>query len=325
MPNLVHGQDPGGGLRPIQVDDNGNLQIDLVSGVSVSTSITGTMTVDQLSGSNWSQNVLQLGGTAIAVDSGVAGAGVMRVVHVTDVAASVRAIANSGVDIGDVDVLSIAAGDNNIGDMDVRQISGSVDSINVLQIAGTDVAVNSGIANAGTLRVVHVTDSALSAVATGDVASDGVDAGSPVKVGGQARTTNPTAVADADRVNFTADDLGRQVITPYQVRDLVVTAYVVTTTGIETALLAGAASTFHDLVHIIAANTSDAVVDVDIRFGTAGTIIGSLTIPADATSGFVPTVPIPMSEVAQAVTVDVGGSDVSNTTVNFTGLFIKNV
>ena len=72
--------------------------------------------------------------------------------------------ANSGVDIGDVDVLSLpalAAGTNNIGDVDVLTLPG---------VAGT-------------------------------VAHDGVDSGNPLKVGYKAiaHGTNPTAVAANDR------------------------------------------------------------------------------------------------------------------------------
>ncbi len=53
----------------------------------------------------------------------------------------------------------------------------------------------------------------------GDVAHDGVDSGNPTKVGGQARTTNPTAVADSDRSNFITDKLGKQVVVG-SIRDL---------------------------------------------------------------------------------------------------------
>lgn len=45
--------------------------------------------------------------------------------------------------------------------------------------------------------------------AQGDVASDGVDGGNPVKIGLQARTSDITAVANADRVNATGDTLGK--------------------------------------------------------------------------------------------------------------------
>src|SRR3990167_11537127 len=130
MPNLIHGQDPGGTLKPIQVDDNGNLSVDIVSGVSVSvtvgtvTSITDTITAQQLSGSSWSTVVNSFG-------------------------ASIEA----------------------------KQVSGSADS----------------------------------------VAAQGI-----------ARQTNPTAVADAAVVNLSADDLGRMVITPYQVKAFITTAYLAT-------------------------------------------------------------------------------------------------
>src|SRR5689334_19864379 len=54
---------------------------------------------------------------------------------------------------------------------------------------------------------------------TGNVAHDAADSGNPNKIGGQARTTNPAAVADADRVNFIADKLGKQVVVN-SIRDL---------------------------------------------------------------------------------------------------------
>ena len=240
MPNLIHGQDPGGALRPIQVDDNGNLSVDLVSGVTVSA------TVDTIT-------------------------------SITDV---VR----------------------------VQQVTGSADSINVTQLGGTAVAVNEGVDNDGTLRVVVAVDSTTS-----------------VQTKGFSRTTNPTAIADGSSVHASFDDLGRQVITPYQVRDLVRTANVTTTTGVETTLLAAVAGANLDLVQIVCANTSDAVVDIDFRAVTAGAVEFSLTVPADNTAGFVPAVPWPQVNTGNNWTMDVGGADVSNTSVLVSALFIQNI
>ena len=234
MPNLIHGQDPGGALRPIQVDDNGNLSVDIVSGVSVSTTITD--------------------GTLIQA----------------------------------------------------RQVSGSVDSINVLQIGGTAVAVNEGVDNDGTLRVVVAVDSTTS-----------------VQTKGFSRTTNPTAIADGSSVHASFDDLGRQVITPYQVRDLTNTAYLVLTTGTEATLLAAVAGVFLDCVQIVCANQSDAAVDVDFRSVLAGNVEFSITVPADATAGFVPSVPWPQGNTGNAWTADI--ADITGTTVNINAIFIRNV
>jgi hypothetical protein len=46
----------------------------------------------------------------------------------------------------------------------------------------------------------------------GNRAHDTADAGNPLKIGGKASTSRPTAVADADRVNAWLDSVGRQLI-----------------------------------------------------------------------------------------------------------------
>jgi hypothetical protein len=91
--------------------------------------------------------------------------------------------ANSGVDIGDVDITSIAAGDNNIGNVDI------VTMPNVTLAAGTN-----------TNEVV------------GDAAEDAALAGNPVRTGIRASRAVPTSMsADGDVVTPWADREGRQV------------------------------------------------------------------------------------------------------------------
>ena len=89
--------------------------------------------------------------------------------------------ANTGVDIGDVDVLSIAAGDNNIGNVDVVTLP------NVTLAAGTN-----------TNEVV------------GDVADDAVAAGNPVQIAGVCKnfdSTDPGNVsAEGDAAALTTDN-----------------------------------------------------------------------------------------------------------------------
>jgi hypothetical protein len=78
-------------------------------------------------------------------------------------------------------------------------------------VTGTVAATQSGTWNIATLTSITNTVNT-----GGDVANDAVDSGNPVKVGYQARTSSdPTAVANADRVNGYADALGKQVIQPY--------------------------------------------------------------------------------------------------------------
>lgn len=87
--------------------------------------------------------------------------------------------ANSGVDIGDVDILSIAAGDNNIGNVDI--VSGTITTVTTLTGGG--------------------------------IAHDSADSGNPHKMGAKAYspdgTTPGTAVAEADRTDLKADLDGR--------------------------------------------------------------------------------------------------------------------
>ncbi len=169
-----------------------------------------------------------------------------------------------------------------------------------LKPADTLTAVNSIV------QVVHVDDngSSLTTDTAGDVAHDAVDSGNPLKIGGQARTTNPTPVANADRVNAMYDSLGRQVVVLSHVRELVVQGTVTLTTTTETTVLAaGAAGVFHDVTAIIIGNTSNTNVTVTVRDTMAGAIIIVLRVPLQS-SVIVPiTMPIKQTTAANAWTV----------------------
>ena len=196
-------------------------------------------------------------------------------------------------------------------------------ALRVVVAGNSDVSVTATLAASSTVNVNGALNSVL---ATGPVVADAVDDGSaPVQGGGVARTANPTAVANGDVVKSTHDDLGRQLVRPVQVRDLVVTAYVTVTTGIETTLLAGSAGSFHDLMYIMAANESSVAQNIDIRAVTAGNVVMSLAIPANGTAGVALPLPFPQSDTGNNWTIDNDGSDVSNTTINVSALFSREV
>lgn len=160
----------------------------------------------------------------------------------------------------------------------------------------------------------------------GDIASGIGESGNPIKIGGTARTANPTAVANATRVAASFDDVGRQLTWPYQVRDLIATAQASTATLAEVTLLQGAAGTFHDLVEITCANNTSASVRVNLRDATGGGVIKTFNIIAVDTIGQVFTVPIPQNTAAAAWTIQNAGSgDVSGTDITVSATFIKNV
>ena len=96
--------------------------------------------------------------------------------------------ANSGVDIGDVDITSIAAGDNNIGNVDI--VSGTITTVSTV--------------------------TTLSTLTGGGIAHDSADSGNPHKIGFKAYspdgTTPGTAVAEGDRTDAKSDLDGRQLV-----------------------------------------------------------------------------------------------------------------
>lgn len=120
----------------------------------------------------------------------------------------------------------------------------------------------------------------------GDVANDAVDSGSPVKIGGQARTSNPTAVSSGDRVNFIADKLGKQVVVG-SIRDLKnqqITT--ITSSTAETTVFTAVASVFLDIYGVIVTNTSATPTEVSFKDSTGGTTRFMISVPANDMRGF---------------------------------------
>lgn len=158
---------------------------------------------------------------------------------------------------------------------------------------------------------------------SGAVAHDSVDSGNPQKIGGKARQTNPTAVADGDRVDAAFDDVGRQVTVPYGVRDLVSHQHTeIASSSAETTIVtAGGAGVFKDLLALLITNQTATAVVVTIRDATAGTTRMKVAIPASG--GYLLRFPAPVNQAAAAnnwtaqlssasVTVDIFAQFVSN-------------
>lgn len=237
--------------------------------------------------------------------------------------------ANSGVDIGDVDVASVVPGTGatNLGKAeDAAHTSGDVGvmALSVRQdtaaaLSGTDADYQPLITDAS--GRLHVT---ASGGVGGTVAHDSADSGNPVKVGGKARTTNPTAVADADRVDATFDDIGRQVVVLNQVRDLVVHQHtqIASSSSETTIVTAGAAGVFHDLTHLIVTNQTATAVNVTIKDATAGTTRMIIALAANGGAVIPFSVPVPQASAANNWTATLSSASV---TVNIFAQAVKNV
>ena len=333
---------------PVSVETGG-------SGLTDAELRASSVPVEQVSGSMWSVYVAGAGATVGATI--LDGDGLMKTTWlVSDITASVKSalIDSSGVQYSGSNPVPVgdAGGSLTIdGTVAVSGITNSVAAsiigsdglafgtskpIPVTMVTGVSASVAANLHDSGgvgysgsnPLPTYLVAGAGNSTISVGPTVSDAVDNGSaPIKIGGIARTANPTAVAGGDIVTLSADDLGRQLVRPVQVRDLIATAYVSKATGstfgTETTLLASGSATFADLIMVTASNDSTAAITMDLRASTGGTVIHSITIPAGGMTGWAPPVPYPAPFVDHTWTIDL--PDVTGTNVYVSGLFTKEV
>lgn len=207
-------------------------------------------------------------------------------------------------------------------------ITGPVVVTSITNTVAANISDSSGVGYSGSNPLpisgtVTVSGSPTSTIAVGAVVAGAADDGSaPLKEGGIARTTNPSAVTDGQRVSASYDKLGRALTRPMQMRDNIATAYATLSNGTETTLLAGIAATFLDPIMVTGTNTSTAAVQVDLRCGTGGNIVMTWMIPASTGPiGLALPVPWPQDATGNSWTIDMG--DFTNTNLYFSGLFTK--
>ncbi len=181
----------------------------VITDTGSTTAVTGNVTVVQSTASSLN---------AAVVGTGTAGAAAGGVLTIQGVAAmtkllvtpdSVALPANQSVNVAQINATTPLMGSGNTGTGSLRvtiatdqpQLTNKLlvtpdanSAVNVGQIGGTST-VTAGVN--GLLAV------------GGNIASDGVDSGNPVKIGGRAVSAAPTAVAAADRVDAISDLWGR--------------------------------------------------------------------------------------------------------------------
>lgn len=142
-----------------------------------------------------------------------------------------------------------------------------------------------------------------------------------IKVAGIARTTNPNATANGGEVRAGYDDLGRQLNRPYQVRDLINTAYATLTNGTKTSLISGVSGAFLDLLQISCYNNSDAATVVTLS--DESTTVRQIPVPANSVTHI--NYQIPLKQSASGVAWYVDLPDITGTTVEVTAEFSQEV
>jgi hypothetical protein len=251
---------------------------------------------------------------------------------ITAAGALIGGDATNGLDVDVTRLPALAAGTNNIGDVDVLTVpadpfgvnadaasaTGSI-SAKLRFIASTGIPITGTVTIAG--AVTQATASSLNAQVVGAVAHDAADADNPIKVGARATTAlhSATLVADADRTNLHAGVDGVVITRPHTNLEGVVTGRAAITDGSSTSVIAaqGAGVKVY-ITSVVIANSSATDVTVDLRDGTAGTVIA--TFPAPAGGGVVLplTVPIPFSaNTAVAADPSASASTVTVTLIGF--------
>lgn len=160
---------------------------------------------------------------------------------------------------------ALAAGTNNIGDVDVLSVPAP------LSTTGNGTAATA-------LRVTVASDSTGVIAAAGQVAHDSPVSGNPVMVAGEARSTEPTAVASGDVSRMMLTLLGKQLTLPYAMPGstwnyAAASGGIVNTTGVTAKAAAGAGvRNYITSIQIINGHAS-VDTDVQIRDGAAGTVL----------------------------------------------------
>lgn len=148
-----------------------------------------------------------------------------------------------------------------------------------VQIAGSAAAEISDVANSdpGSTDYGLVTRP----LAMGNVDHDSADAGFPLKIGGKAKTSDPSAVANNDRVNALLDKIGRLITGPALPENFIDGNGNATTTS-DTEIIAAQGSGVKIYVTaIVVLNTSSTDTYIILKSGSTE----KMRVPAPADNG----------------------------------------
>ncbi len=154
------------------------------------------------------------------------------------------------------------------------------------------------IGDPATAANVQGVDSSGGAYVAGTIASDAVDSGNPVKVGARAVSSlaSATMVAAADRVDQVADIDGSQIMKPLVPFGDIIVERVTNTNGTSTNFtsFSAVANTRNYVSAITVHNSATTNVFLDLRDGSAGSVI--YTIPLPALGGATISFPVPLRQ-----------------------------
>ena len=158
----------------VSIDDNGGAIT--VDGTVAVTNAGITTIAGAVAGTEMQVDVLTMPTVAVtnagitSIDGKITACNTGAVVLAAGTAGIGKLTANSGVDIGDVDVLSIAAGDNNIGNVDIVTLPYEVPHTNRVQgkVDNADTTTAREVVAAIASNYVYITSFIISAAVAGN-------------------------------------------------------------------------------------------------------------------------------------------------------------
>jgi len=273
-----------GDYEPLHTGATGALWVEDVNAGAIKTAV-------QAVANSTSSNKMQTD-IVSALPAGTNNIGAVDVLSLPALPAGTNAIgklaANSGVDIGDVDVTSLPVAFNTgTRSATTQRVTIATDDVVPASQSGTWTVQPGNTANTTAWKVdgSAVTQPVSMATNTplGNVAHDAGDSGAPVKVGLKAENalSGITLVADGDRTDAYGDLDGVQLNRLNGAIGDYVNGNASNTDGTNTQVLAaGAAGVKHYLTDITISNTSASNIYVEIKDGT--TVKWTFPVPANS-------------------------------------------
>lgn len=202
------------------------------------------------------------------------------------------------------DTISVTPGSGAVVGTDEVTIGGTLQHVQRVKLVdGTD---------GGTALIPGDATLGLAVKPSGNVAHDAADSGNPLKIGAKAASSldDATLVAAGDRTDLYGDLDGVAMVKPFCPGADILWERISNTNGTSTALssFGAVANTRNYVTTIVAFNDSTTNGYVDIRDGTAGTILLTLPLPAKGGTVFQPTLPLRQPTVNTALAYDVSAA-----------------
>lgn len=221
-------------------------------------------------------SLTQFNGNAIDTNSGNKSAGTLRVVLATDQPQLTNKLlvtpdANSAVNVAQINGVTVLMGNGASGTGAQR-----------VTIANDSTGILAGVTTVTTVTTV----STVTTLANGQTAHDGAATGSPLRIGAKAETalSGVTLVADGDATDLFAGVDGVLIVRPHSNLEDVVQERTTNTDGASTAFASGLAAPGSGIrlwiKNVTICNSSATFCTVDLRDGSAGSVLWTLPVPA---------------------------------------------